>query len=63
MRPWSLCGLRSYRAPASEAGSYDAGSKLRAVCADVYKRMFGKDMVFTFTHGGLERGELKAKDP
>ena len=59
----SLCGFEAVQGTSFGSWKYDAGSKLRAVCADVYKRMFGKDMVFTFTHGGLECGEIKAKIP
>ena len=58
-----LCGFEAVKGTSFGAWKYDAGSKLRAVCSKVYKDMFGKDMRYTTSHGGLECGELKAKIP
>lgn len=58
-----LCGFEAVKGTGFGGWSYDAGSKLRALCSGVYKRMFGKDMEFTTSHGGLECGELKSKIP
>ena len=59
----SLCGFEAERGTGFGSWAYDAGSKLRALCSGVYKDMFGKDMVYTFSHGGLECGELRSKIP
>ena len=59
----ALCGFEAVRGTGFGSWPYDSGSKLRALCSGVYKRMFGKDMVYTYSHGGLECGELTAKIP
>lgn len=59
----ALTGFKAVKGTGFGGWKYDAGSKLRALCADLYEKMYGKKMEFEATHGGLECGEFKSKIP
>lgn len=58
-----LLGFEVVRGICFGGWKYDANSKLRALCADIYEKMYGEKMEFEATHGGLECGEFKSKIP
>ena len=59
----ALTGFEAVKGTGFGGWKYDANSKLRALCADVYEKMYGEKMEFQATHGGLECGEFKSKIP
>ncbi len=58
-----LTGFEAVKGIAFGGWKYDADSELRALCAGIYERMYGRKMEFQATHGGLECGEFRSKIP
>ncbi|MPN20824.1 Cytosol non-specific dipeptidase [bioreactor metagenome] len=58
-----LLGFTAKRGISFSGWKYDPSSQLRALCMQVYKDMFGREMELQATHGGLECGEFKGKFP
>lgn len=58
-----LLGFTAKRGISFSGWKYDPASPLRALCMQVYKDMFGREMELQATHGGLECGEFKGKFP
>ena len=59
----ALCGFEAVKGTSFGAWAYDPKSELRSICSEAYREMFGRDMEFTVSHGGLECGELRTKIP
>ena len=59
----ALTGFEAVKGIGFGGWKYDANSPLRALCADIYEKMYGRKMEFEATHGGLECGEFKSKIP
>lgn len=58
-----LLGFTAVKGIGFGGWKFDPSSSLRTVCAGLYQKMFGREMKFEATHGGLECGEFKSRIP
>lgn len=59
----ALTGFEAVKGITFGGWKFDANSELRALCAGIYEKMYGRKMEFHATHGGLECGEFRTKIP